>query len=101
MNQTRLTQERMYAIRCQLSPTALTIIDTLAIVRVATSLQIERVHFTAGTSLSRVRMRNLTLRRMSDLGVLVRWRRPNGGLGGGSDAFCYALDRAGQMIAAG
>ncbi len=88
---TRLTGERLYEIRYQLSSVAFDIIDT--------STQIARLHFTAGTSLSRVRVRNITLRRMTELGVLVRWRKPNGGLGGGSDAYCYALDRAGQMIA--
>jgi hypothetical protein len=95
----RLTQERMYVIRQQLSPSGRAIIDTLTIVRAASGKQLERLHFTSGTNLSRVRMRNIALRRLTDLGVLTRWRRPNGGLGGGSDVFCYALDRAGQIIA--
>jgi len=86
-------------IRQQLSPKALDIIRTLALVRVATSHQIERLHFTTGTSLSRVRMRNIALRKLKDLEVVARWRVPNGGLGGGSDPYYYALDRAGQMIA--
>lgn len=89
----------MYGIRQQLSPTALAIIETLALVRVATSQQIERLHFTSGTQLSRVRMRNIALRKLKDLGIVARWRLPNGGLGGGSDPYYYALDRAGQMIA--
>lgn len=99
MSRTRLTQERMFAIKQQLSPSDHAIISTLAIVRVATGKQIERLHFTDGTNISRVRMRNIALRRLTDLGVLARWRKPNGGHGGGSDSYCYALDRAGQMIA--
>jgi hypothetical protein len=98
-NISRLTASRLYEVRYQLTPAAFDIINTLAIVRVATGQQIARLHFTTGTSLSRVRMRNLTLRRMTELGVLVRWRKPSGGLSGGSDAYCYALDRAGQMLA--
>jgi protein involved in plasmid replication-relaxation len=94
-----LTQERMFAIQQQLSPSAHAIISTLATVRVATGKQIERLHFNNGTNISRVRMRNIALRRLTDLGVLARWRKPNGGHGGGSDSYCYALDRAGQMVA--
>ncbi len=95
----RLTGNRVYTIRQQLSPKALDIIKALALVRIATSQQIERLHFATGTSLSRVRMRNIALRKLKDLEVVVRWRLPNGGLGGGSDPYCYALDRVGQVIA--
>jgi len=95
----RFTQERRYAIEQQLTPTHRAIIKTLSIVRVATSKQLERLHFISGNRGTRLRMCNYTLRRMTDLGVLVRWRRPNGGPGGGSEVFCYALDRPGQLIA--
>lgn len=88
----------MYELRQKLTPTHLAIIEMLAIVRAATSKQIERLHFTRGTSISRTRICNLTLRRLHDLGVLARWRRPNGGVGGGSDPYYYVLDRAGQMM---
>ena len=67
MYKTRLTQEHMYDIKQQLSPTSHAIISTLAIVRVATDKQIERLHFTNGTNLSRVRMRNIARRRLTGL----------------------------------
>jgi len=89
----------MYALEYQVTPTHRAIIETLSIVRVASSNQLERLHFISGNSVTRRRMCNYTLRRMTNLGLLVRWRRPNGGLGGGSESFCYALDRPGQLIA--
>lgn len=95
----RLTQERMYVLRQQLTPTHTAIIKTLGIVRVASRKQLERLHFTTGNSVTRKRMCNYTLRRMTDLGVLVRQRRFSGGIGGGSEAFYYALDRPGQAVA--
>lgn len=89
----------MYALEYQLTPIHRAIIETLSIVRVASSNQLERLHFISGNSGTRRRMCNYALRRMADLGLLVRWRRPNGGIGGGSESFCYALDRPGQLIA--
>jgi hypothetical protein len=89
----------MYVIQQELSPTAHAIISTMATVRIATGKQIERLHFTNGTNISRVRMRNITLGRLTDLGVLARWRKPSSGFGGGSEPYFYALDRTGQMIA--
>ena len=94
-----MSRSRVAIVEEQLTPKHRDIIETLAVVRLATSKQIERLYFTSGTKLSRVRMCNLTLRRLNDLGIIDRWRKPNGGLGGGSDPYYYSLARAGQMIA--
>jgi protein involved in plasmid replication-relaxation len=89
----------MYVLHEQLTDKHRAIIKTLSIVRVASSNQLKRLHFVSGNSVTQLRMCNYTLTRMTDLGILIRRRRPNGGLGGGSEAFYYALDRPGQAIA--
>ena len=95
----RVTRESLYVLEQQLTPKHRYIIEILSVVRAATGKQLERLHFSTPNRATRIRMCNYTLKRMTDLKVLVREREPSGGLGGGSDPYYYALDRPGQVIA--
>lgn len=73
------------------------IIETLTVVRMASGNQLQRLHFPAGASGSRMARRRLA--RLTDLRVLARLDRQIGGIRGGSQGHTYALDTNGQRLA--
>lgn len=77
------------------------IIETLDLVRVACTRQIERLHFADGTDLANARMCRRTLERLIGLRVVSRLDRRIGGVRSGSAGYVYSLDVAGQRIASG
>lgn len=75
----------------ELSARDWSIITSLDIVRVATGLQLERLHFNELAGRSRSVMRWRVLKRLTDSSVLATLDRGSAGL-------CYVLDSAGQRL---
>lgn len=75
------------------------LIETLDVLRVATTAQLRRLHFADLTPASAARQAPRTLRRLSTHGVLTTLPRAVGGVRAGSAATVWALDVAGQRLA--
>lgn len=74
------------------------IIGTLDRVRLASGLQLERLHFSQLAGRSRTVKRGQVLKRLVDARVLATLDRRIGASRGGSAPLCYALDSAGQRL---
>lgn len=74
------------------------IIDTLDRVHLASSVQLERLHFSQLAGRSRTVKRGQVLKRLVDARVLAVLERRIGTAGGGSASHCYVLDVAGQHL---
>jgi hypothetical protein len=74
------------------------ILSDLKRLRLLSGRQVERLHFTAGSALTRARRCRRTLARLTDSGVLHRFARRVGGLYGGSADYVYGLDSLGQRL---
>jgi len=96
---TRITEARVAQLEEELAPRDLALVETLDRVRLATTAQLERLHFTDGTSLANARQCRRTLARLISLHVLTRLDRRVGGVRAGSAGHIYALDIAGQRLA--
>ena len=95
-----LTEARVAELAARLTPTEQAVIDTLDRVRLASSPQLERLHFTGeGSARTRARRARRTLARLVELRVLARLERCVGGVRAGSAGYIYALDVAGQRLA--
>jgi hypothetical protein len=99
MNRSRLTLAGLEGLVEQLSERDLDIVMTLRRVRVATTVQLERLHFTDGTPLSNARGCRRTLERLTRDRVLHRLDRRIGGVRAGSASFVYCLGVGGQRLA--
>lgn len=95
---TYVTSARVAAIRDQLSQRDLAILQTLGMVQVATSQQLEILHFADLATHSRSRRRGMILKRLTNLKVLSRLPRQVGGIQGGSKSYIFALDVLGQRL---
>lgn len=84
----------------QLSPRDLAVVASLAELRFLTARQLERWHYSSATPLARARAARRGLERLTSLGVLTRLERRIGGVRSGSAGYVYALDLAGQRVAA-
>jgi hypothetical protein len=82
----------------RLSPRDLMILLTLNRVRLATGLQLERLHFYELTGRSRSVKRADVLKRLTDAAVLTLIERRVGTANRGSAQQCYALDSAGLRL---
>lgn len=92
------TSARARQIQTQLTNRDKAIIQTLGEVVVASSVQLERLHFAELKSSSRTRQRNAVLNRLAKQGVLARLPRRIGGVRAGSSGHIYALDVLGQKL---
>lgn len=101
MTRVRLTVDRLEALAAQLSDNDLSIVATLSKLRLATTTQLERLHFRDGSALTQARRARRCLERLTELGVLVRLDRRVGGVRSGSAGFVYALGVAGQRLNGG
>jgi hypothetical protein len=73
-----------------LSPTHQAIIRSVARLQMVTSRQLGRLHFSTGAEGSRDSRRTSALKRLSDLGLIIRVQpRTIGGWGSGSEGFTY------------
>jgi hypothetical protein len=98
MTRTRLTATRLITLAAQLADRDLNIVATLAMSRVATKNQLQRLHFADGSGQTQSRRSRAALERLTDLQVLTRLDRRIGGVRSGSAGFIYALGPAGQRL---
>lgn len=94
MSRRYVTAARLAELKRSLSMRDRAVITTLARVRVATSTQLERLHFSDVTR----RQARSVLASLTDRRLLARLPRRIGGLRAGSAGFVYALDVAGQHL---
>lgn len=94
-----MTASRLARLERRLSDRDRQIIETLDQVRIATTIQLRRLHFADLTEASAARRTPLTLRRLAAERVLSRLPRQVGGVRAGSQAIIWTLDVAGQRIA--
>jgi hypothetical protein len=84
----------------RLSQRDLAVVAAVAELRYLTARQLERWHYPGATPLARARAARRNLERLTRLGVLARLERRIGGVRAGSAGYVYALDLAGQRLAA-
>lgn len=77
------------------------IIDSINRLRLASSAQLERLHFADLAAAARARIRRRVLARLVAWRVLLPLERRIGGVRAGSAGLVFALDSAGQQLAAG
>jgi len=77
------------------------ILGDLAVLRLATGRQLQRLHVPEGSPLTRSRRSRSVLQRLSDQGLLLRLDRQVGGVHAGSSGFTYGLSAAGQRLSSG
>jgi len=94
-----VTSARVAQLEAHLSERDLAIVTTLDRVRLATGAQLQRLHFTDGTTASQLRRSEMALSRLVGRRVLARLDRRVGGVRSGSAGYVYALDAAGQRLA--
>jgi len=95
---TRITTARLAAIERQLGPRERLIVGMLSRIRLASTRQIETLHFTNGTPLSNARAARRVLNRLLDLGLVSRMDRQVGGKKGGSAGYVWGLGVTGQHL---
>jgi Replication-relaxation len=94
-----VTVNRVAHIERRLGERDLAITQTLDMLRVATTEQLRRLHFTDLTQASASRQAPKVLARLASLGVLAELPQRVGGVRAGSAAKVWVLDTAGQRIA--
>jgi len=77
------------------------VLDTLARLRLATSRQIERIHFTGASPLSNARSSRRVLARLEGLSLAARLNRRVGGIKAGSAGVIWSLGVSGQRLVTG
>jgi hypothetical protein len=96
MSRRYLTTRQLDVLRVDLRDVDWDVLRTLARVRVATGLQLQRVHHGLGDAAKQRRIRQLA--RLSRRRLITRLARRIGGLEGGSMSSVYCLDIAGQRL---
>jgi hypothetical protein len=96
MNRLYVTSKMLAELRSALTPRQHQVLTTLDRVRLATSLQLERLHF---TDVSRRQARR-ALTRMTHQRLLLRLPRIVGGPSAGSGGYVFGLDTAGARLIA-
>jgi Replication-relaxation len=99
MRRPYLTASRMAELQRSIGPRDQAIVSTLDDLRVATTGQLARLHFSDLTEGSAARQAPRVLRRLEDLGIVTRLERQVGGIRAGSQANIWSLDLAGQRLA--
>lgn len=94
-----VTANRVAELEQQLAPRDKAIIDSLDRLRVATTKQLARLHFSDLTEGSAARQAPQTLRRLLDLKLVTYLDRQVGGIRSGSASTAWSLDLAGQRLA--
>ncbi|GIH06641.1 hypothetical protein Rhe02_47080 [Rhizocola hellebori] len=95
MSRTYVTARKLIELERSLSPRETNVLSTLARVRLATSTQLERLHFTDITP----RQARQILTQMVARRLVLRLPRTVGGVRAGSSGFVYAMDTAGARLA--
>lgn len=95
---TRLTAAQLARLDATLTDRERAVLHTLSIVKAASGRQLQRLHFAAVPSADRQCRRLLA--RMVERRLVARLGRSIGGVRAGSAGWVYALDAAGQRLAA-
>lgn len=98
MARTRVNAAYIHGLSAILSERDWAIIETVDLLGMATSTQIERIHFAELGDNSRVKVRQRVLKRLVYLRALFTLPRRIGGYRRGSTQPVYALDTAGQWL---
>jgi hypothetical protein len=94
----RTSHSRIAALAGSLGDRDWLVLRDLAELRVATTRQIQRVHFAAESPLASTRACNRMLARLARAGLVRALDRRIGGVRAGSAAFVWSLDVAGQRL---
>jgi hypothetical protein len=94
-----VTASRLAQLERTLSDRDRAIVDTLDQLRLATTKQLRRLHFTDLTPASAARLAPQTLKRLASQRVISQLDRQVGGVRAGSQAIVWTLDVAGQRLA--
>ncbi|MFC5099544.1 replication-relaxation family protein [Kibdelosporangium philippinense] len=85
-------------LRDKLSDRDMAILRDLEALRLLTGKQLRRLHFPDGDPVTQARKVRATLKRLSDLGVIVRLSRRVGGIRAGSEGFVIGLSGWGHAV---
>lgn len=94
----RITVAATQRIAARLSERDQAILRTLSKYKVATTQQLQRLHFYQGTPLADARQSRRVLRRLAEWRTVARLERSIGGARAGSAGQVWALDVAGQRL---
>jgi hypothetical protein len=85
-------------LRTRLEPRHFAVLRSLRNFRLLTTAQVQRLHLVDGPHQSRVRRAQYLLKRLQELGLVVRLSRLIGGIRAGSSGFVYGLSALGQAV---
>lgn len=94
----RATPARLAEIQACLSERDLAVLEAVAKLRVVCTRQVERLHFTTGSPLSRGRAARRALAALAEDGLVVRLERQIGGVRAGSSGYLWSLGSTGQHL---
>lgn len=94
----RLPRGRAARLRLELEARHLAVLRSLHTFRLLTTAQVQRLHLIDGTPSSRLRRAQYLLKRLQELGLVVRLSRIIGGVRAGSSGFVYGLSALGQAV---
>lgn len=94
----RISRARLRSVRARLSDRDVAVLRSVEAARLLSARQVERVHFTKGSPLTRARRCRAVLQRLTEWGCLVRLERRIGGVHAGSAGYVYALAPFGQRL---
>lgn len=94
----RQARGRAARLRERLSVRDVAMLTSLYRFRLLTTAQVQRLHFVDGPHLSRIRRTQYVLKRLQELGLVVRLDRLIGGVRAGSSGFVYGLSAVGQAV---
>jgi Replication-relaxation len=94
----RPTPGRLRTLRSRLTDRDLSVLHSLAKLRLMTGGQVQRLHVADGSEATRARRARALLQRLSGLTLLVRLGRRVGGIRAGSSGFVYGLSGLGQAV---
>lgn len=94
----RIGNAQLFALSAKLSEREFAIIESVEMLGLVTGDQIERLHFSQLSQVTRLRVRQRVLRRLTASRALIAFGRRVGGVGGGSAGFVYGLDVAGVRL---
>lgn len=94
----RTTPTHLARLEARLSVRDVALLDTVAKLRVVSTRQAERLHFTEGPPLSQARACRRALAALAEDGLLVKLERQIGGVRAGSSGYLWSLGSAGQHL---
>ncbi len=98
---TRISAAQLGQIAAGLGDRERLVLGTLSRVRLATTRQLERLHFTDATPLSNARSCRRTLARLMTTDLVARLERRVGGVRAGSAGYVWSLGAVGQRLVSG